>query len=139
MKSFPPSQKKPIARSGIKRVNRKRRARNWARAYHSEERVEFVNAMPCCACGVIGYTENAHVPPKGEAGTGYKADAKWIVPLCGLRVERGSGSICLRSLGCHNVLHELGRASFEKSWGIDLTSLAATVQEEWRAWKESQA
>lgn len=70
---------KPIARSGRpKRVNAKRKAREWARAYGSEARVLFVQGLRCaCGCGVKP-CEVAHV---GNGGMSRKADAAQTLPL----------------------------------------------------------
>lgn len=64
---------------------RSRRARSKGereRIYGPKGRVEFVKSLPCAACGVVGYSENAHLTPKGEKGTGYKGDCRFIAPLC---------------------------------------------------------
>lgn len=128
-------KRSPIARrKAPKKANRKRKAREFERAYHSKERVLFVRGLPCCACKVTGYSENAHVPPKCEAGVGYKADAKWIVPLCGRRRWRDSISGTFGDYpGCHGRLHGKGRAFLESKWGIDLTRLAAETEAAWQS------
>lgn len=64
---------------GIKPRNVKRYAKNWLRAYGSPERVEWINAMPCCWCGVEGHTQNAHTVGGGGSR---KANAETIAPLC---------------------------------------------------------
>jgi aminoglycoside phosphotransferase family enzyme len=63
----------------ILKVNRKRKAREFARTYESVERVEFVKALPSVWDGA-GPCVNAHVGRKG-AGARRKADADQIVPL----------------------------------------------------------
>jgi hypothetical protein len=97
---------KPIPRSRPRKVG-PNKARNWKRAYGSKARVEFVKSLPCAACGVVGYSENAHLPPKGEAGTGYKADSRFIAPMCGLHPTR---SIPEGVPGCHEMYDE------DRSW-----------------------
>lgn len=101
--------------------NPKRKASEFRRCYGSRERVLFVKGLPCSACGGAGYSENAHVPPKGEAGTGYKADYRFIAPLCLITV----------SIGCHALLHNNGRHWFEKYWDIDLEKCAAETERLW--------
>lgn len=63
----------------------KRKPSEFARIYGSKARVEWVKSLPCGACYVAGYTENAHLTPKGEKGTGYKGHHRFIAPLCGPR------------------------------------------------------
>lgn len=125
---------KPIARSSkrIRPRNPARQDKNFTRAYGSLDRVEFVNAKPCGACGVRGFTVNAHCPPTIEAGgTGYKADAKWIAPLCGDRLNAG-----LFVLGCHNLYDEHPETFARLYPKLDVQALAADTE---RRWLEHQA
>ena len=69
---------------GVKRVNRKRKAKNFARAYGSELRVMYVQGLPCAACGHIGHSENAHI--RSKSGAGRKGDASTVIPLCSPRL-----------------------------------------------------
>lgn len=91
--------KKALAANGNKipfsTAKKKKRSKSeFNRIYGSKERVEFVKSLPCAACGVVGYSENAHVAPASEKGTGYKAGWEWIAPLCGDRYGL---------LGCHSL------------------------------------
>lgn len=122
-------------RKAVRKQNPKRKASEFKRCYGSKERVLFVKGLPCSACGDVGYSENAHVPPKGEAGTGYKADYRFIVPLCGLR-WRDTGWHAGFDIGCHGWLHRYGRAFIEERWGINLTRLAAETERAWKAHTE---
>ena len=71
----------PLKRQGKPRpVNRKRKAREFARAYGSTARVEFVKALPCANCGIVGYSQNAHTE---NGGAGRKGPYTSIIPLCG--------------------------------------------------------
>ena len=58
-------------------------------AVRSEEYRRLVAALPCAACGVIGYSQAAHPPPTGK---GIKEDDRECFPLC-----------CSRPMvtGCH--------------------------------------
>ena len=85
--------------------------------------------MPCCACGVVGYSEVAHVGNEG-AGAGRKADADQTAPLCGPRIIRGK---VVR--GCHRASH-LAQQTFEAAWNIDLAACAAETA---RAWVDEMA
>lgn len=106
-------------RTPVKKVNPKRRAKGFARAYHSEERVLFVKGLMCCVCTVEGFTENAHI--EGD-GAGRKAHYTKIVPLCGSRYGY---------LGHHNWLHAKGREEFEARFDIDLDQEAAETEALW--------
>ncbi len=119
---------KPIARSAPPKrgghIKRKPRpASETLRIYGPKERVEFVKSLPCCACGVEGFSENAHVGNEG-AGTGCKANADQIAPLCGSRFG-------IR--GCHQILDDvLGREDFERTRKIDLDACAAETERLWQ-------
>lgn len=78
----------PTRRTPIKAVNRKRRESEFARCYHSRERVRFVKGLPCFYCNALspflgeatrGRCDNAHVEVDG---IGRKAGYEQIVPLC---------------------------------------------------------
>lgn len=97
----------------------KRHAENQLRAFGGSERTEWIKAQPCVVRYCHRPSENAHVAPKSEAGgAGRKADARWIVPMCRQhhRVE----------------LHHIGRETFEKIYGIDLTAAAGRTEARWQ-------
>ncbi|MDB4893172.1 MAG: hypothetical protein JWL61_5027 [Gemmatimonadetes bacterium] len=75
----PPQREKIPKRSWVKRRNTKRKAREFERAYGSKERVEWVKSLPCCWCGAVGESQNAHTV---GGGAGRKADYDTIAPLC---------------------------------------------------------
>ena len=111
----PMRPKRSIPRSAPpRRRNPARRNREWTRAYHSDERVAFVAALPCVVCG-YGPCENAHW--KG-GGAGRKADASAILPLCKLH---------------HAEQHQLGVSTFGGRHGLDLAALAAETERAFRA------
>ena len=84
-------------RTPVKRANRARKASEFARTYHSKERVAFVKSLPCCVCFYShDPSDNAHIK---TGGTGRKADAKYIVPLCRT---------------CHRKLHQMGQGTFAR-------------------------
>lgn len=70
-----PSKKAPKAR------NAKRKASEFQRCYHSVERVEFVQSLPCFATGIKGRSDNAHVVRDGSEGMGRKGGYRCIAPL----------------------------------------------------------
>lgn len=134
------ARRKPIARSAPpsrstrpKAVNAKRKRTNFARAYGSKERVEWIQAQPCAVCGWAGGCENAHVPTR--SGAGRKGDARFIVPLCGARPARPGEAVIGHGgmdAGCHAHLHKLGKRLFEKCYYVDLDALAEATERAWR-------
>lgn len=117
----------PIARrTRVRKVNRARKAKNSARAYGPKARREWLLSRPCIVCGVEGYTEQAHTR---TGGTGRKADASTLIPLCG-RDPLALSQMGL-GLGCHGQLHRVGRSSFEKIHGVNLDVLAAATEKAW--------
>jgi len=93
-----------------------RTAAEFARIYHSLDRVEFVRWLHCCVCGRLP-SENAH---QGTGGTGRKSDYTTIIPLC---------------LRCHREQHQHGAKTFAAKYSLDYEALAAETQ---RAWLQSQ-
>lgn len=113
-----PSRRSPIARSGrVKKVNAKRKAKEFARAYGSKERVAFVKSEPCAACltgDCSGPKENAHTK---TGGYGRKSDARFIAPLCH---------------GHHQELHRSGQYSFDAKHRISLAYIARLTEAAWQ-------
>ncbi len=108
------SPRKPRKRSGKPKA-KKRSAKEFARIYHSEERVAWVKSRSCEACGFEGDTENAHIA--GE-GIGRKGGYDKIIPLCSV---------------CHRQQHSIGAGSFAIRWELNLRELAAKTQRAWLA------
>lgn len=107
-------RKKPLQRSSppkrssrVKNVNRRRKAKEFARAYGSKERVTWVKARPCEACNVIGYSGNAHL--LGNGGAGRKGRHTTIGALCGPRPAAHD----FVWPGCHSLYDE-HRSSFNQ-------------------------
>lgn len=117
--TIPKQKKRPKA------SNPKRRAKEFARCYHSVERVEWVKARPCQVCLKIGVSENAHTI---GGGAGRKAGYETIAALCG-RHQWADEFV----VGCHGQLHALGPRLFQERYRVDLAQLAATLQAKWRA------
>ncbi len=95
-----------------KRTRAKQKA-DWQRAYHSQERVEFIQRLPSVVSGKSPCV-NAHVR---TGGMGRKAGSEWIVPLTGAE---------------HIELHQRGMASFEAKYVVNLRTLATQTEERWR-------
>jgi hypothetical protein len=95
----------PAPESNTLGRNAERQAKEFARSYGSDERVEWFKALGCCICGKRP-SENAH---SRGGGAGRKADAHYILPLC-------------RSH--HRELHQEGIETFEASYSINLDATA---------------
>lgn len=102
-----------LSSSRIRPRNDKRRKSEFARAYHSEERVLWVQALPSVVSGETPCV-NAHVR---NGGAGRKADYRWIVPLTDQE---------------HQNYHVVGKRFFEKWAKVDLDAAAADVERRWQ-------
>ena len=101
-----------MKRTRLNPSNPKRRAESFARCYHSEARVLWIQALPSVVSG-RGPCQNVHT--KGD-GAGRKAGYQWIVPLTETE---------------HAELHRIGKASFESAHQIDLDHEAAITDARW--------
>ena len=113
-------RKKPMARGAgpkrskaVKKRNPARRAKEFARCYHSVERVEWIQSLRCVASGLLGNIDNAHI---SGGGMGRKAHYSLIVPL---------------AAECHRELHRIGRPAFEAKWRVSLAVEAERVHKAW--------
>ena len=111
----------PKRQTSIRKRNPKRQRSEFARAYGSKERVEWIQGLPCVAC-LQSPCDNAHIE---SGGKGRKADADKIVPLCSDRVG---------DEGCHTELHRVGRYTFERIYRIDLKQEASEVESLWQSY-----
>lgn len=113
-------KRSPIARTTpMKRTNPAHKAENHARAYGSVERIEWVQRQPCVCC-TGGPCQNAHIK---TGGTGRKADARWIAPLCPT---------------CHADFHQNGQRSFEDAHQIDLAHEAYVTDARYQQYVATQ-
>ena len=120
--------RKEIPRSGPpNRRNAARQKRERERTNGSPERDAFVRSLPCCACGVVGYSEVAHVGKAGK-GAGRKANADQAAPLCGSQPGR-----FLAYEGCHRASHRKGQAWLEQAWDVNLAACAEETERAWLA------
>lgn len=115
------------ARTPIKAVNRKRKASEFARCYHSKERVEFVKALPCAVTGILGSeyspVENAHVTDDGTKGAGQKSGYRCIAPM-------------LKRL--HRLLHDAPWRFAEIYPDFNAERAAADTEAAWQAYSHSR-
>jgi hypothetical protein len=114
-----PVTKKP--RKAPKKVNAKRKAREFARAYGSKERVAWVKSLPCVACTSNGRSDNHHIC--GD-GAGRKADHTSIIPLC---------------RACHLAWHRFGRRYVEVRAGFKAEQVAAATEQRWQTFNGQSA
>lgn len=122
-----PKRQQSIQRTRVKPVNRQRKAKSFARAYHSKARVEWVKRQPCAACLLIGYSENAHVGKQGK-GAGRKGNADQIAPLCRSTPNR---------LGCHVLFDEFPTQFYERYPQFDAVQECAQTEQDWLASQEA--
>lgn len=80
---------KPLSRSapmrrrgGVKRVNRKRRAKRFAREFAKQ--ADLCRRTPCAVCTKLGKQQTTRTHPHHEPprGVGLKSDDSCCVPLC---------------------------------------------------------
>lgn len=116
MKRVPLTRKTPV-----RKVNRKRKAKNFERAYGGKDRVEWGKDQPCLICGSLP-SENAHVPSR--SGMGRKGDAKYTVPLC-----------TWHHTGSNYSLHTLNKVKFNAKYSIDLDHEAAITDARWEQYQ----
>ena len=117
------TRKAPLSRSWIKpsrttpkASNPARKVREFARAYGSKVRCEWVRSLPCCVPGcAAGPSENAHVI---GGGMGRKASANLIAPMCS---------------GHHRWLHQYGTLEFMAMYGVHLVTAARECDALWQA------
>lgn len=88
----------------------KRRPNERLRPQHRE----FVQSLPCIACGKPAPSECAHIRTGTDAGTGLKPSDRFCLPLCG-------------PFGCHHNQHQVGEAEFFGRLGIDALDYAARL------------
>lgn len=115
-KPQPKEKKEPKA---PRKKNLKRSSDSFERAYHSQERVEFINGLPCHIDGCQRIDiENAHIE---VAGMSLKASYDKIVPAC-----RG------HHRSRKDSMHSLSREEYEGTHLVDLAALAAEYERMWR-------
>lgn len=119
-----------IRKSGKPIRKKPRKPSETLRIYGPPARRKFVKSLPCCTCGVEGHTDQAHVAPPGEKGTGYKAGYLWIVPLC---ADRGEEFLGGDVLGCHTLYDRFPWTFNRRFPDLDPTLAAAETERLWLA------
>lgn len=107
-------------RKKLKARNPARRAKEWARSYHSEERCFYVSAIlscivPWCQQDEDEYLDNAHAH---TGGVGRKGPYTEIFPACRK----------------HHTDHDHGRDRFAAAFGVDPDEVASLTEESWLAY-----
>lgn len=103
---------------------RKSKVAEERRKYGPKERREWVKSLPCAACKVEGYSQNAHAK---TGGTGKKSSYENIVPLCGPHPKDAQGNL---TEGCHRWQHR-DPEQFHLRYGLDMETEAAKVEAKW--------
>jgi hypothetical protein len=106
-----------MARSPMK----KRRPKHEAATMGTRERRQFVATLPCAACGIVGYSANAHL--LGTGGMGRKRSADTIGPLCADR----SGVT-----GCHTLYDAFPWTFRERFPDFDPEWVAMQTERRWQ-------
>lgn len=103
-----------MKRSRLNPVNRKRKAKNWARAYGSAAFVQWISRLPCWACNYAGPSprQAAHTT---TGGMGRKADANTIIALCNVCHAKQHQSGWL-AIGMTNESKERAAAQTQAMW-----------------------
>ncbi len=116
------SSKRPRlkARKPIPKKNVKRAAKNFARAYGSKERVEWVNAQRCVSCLGTQYPRQNHHVITG--GTGRKSDYRHVVGLC---------------WHCHSYVHSMGELPYRRPLS-DLIPIAERTEIKWQLYAKQR-
>jgi hypothetical protein len=105
----------------VKKVNEKRKAANWERAYRSPAFVQWISRLPCWACNYAGPSprQAAHTT---TGGMGRRADANTVIALCGV---------------CHARQHQSGWLAIGMT-EESRTRAAAQTQTMWEARRASE-
>lgn len=98
--------------------NKVRRRSRFRHAYHSAERVQWIQSLDCFCCAALpvanmGPIHNAHI---GGGSAGKKGHYSQVIPLCD---------------GHHRALHKFGRRLTEETYGIFLDACARATQAAW--------
>lgn len=113
------SPRKRMRKSRLNPVNRKRREREFERAYGGSVRSKWVKTLRCIVTLRYGTEDdpidNVHIE---TGGVSRKADADKVVPM-------------LRSK--HRELHKIGQETFARKYPwVDLEAEAAEVERRWQ-------
>lgn len=120
-KSAGRSESSPHSRKPPRKQSKKRFA-EVTRTMGSDDRRRHVRGLPCSACGVEGFSVNAHL--LGVEGMSLKKPAETIGPLCADRIGVE---------GCH-ALYDRRRWEFDARFpDYDAVAVAAQTQSRWAA------
>lgn len=101
-------------------------------AKRSEPYRRFVASMPCCHCGVTGYSQAAHPPPTGK---GIKESDDECFALCTLRMESGEAvEGCHKPFDNYELMPREAMPKVVAKW-VRKTQTAALLAGKWpKAW-----
>lgn len=112
----PPKRRVPVAR-----VNRKRRARMYARNFG--DHADTIRALPCYGCGASSPSDPAHAVGRKMGGCG--GDKRVLWPTC--RDNPATGRV-----SCH-TLYDTDRAAFTKRTGLTREDVLREAARLWAA------
>lgn len=131
------TRKKPIKRCGpLRRTAMKKRRQSRAqleRIYGSPEFRAWIHSLPCQLCGVVGFTQQAHV---GKHAMGKRLDWTHTTALCGpfsIAADHAHGKSRAME-GCHQKFDQ--RKLDEHQRAIVIGSVG-TVQAAWQRIKST--
>ena len=122
----PPRTRTALPRGGRIKPNRKRREREFERAYGGSAYVQHLHQFPCSICGVAGWTVAAHTR---SGGKGRNADADTLAPLCASRMG---------VVGCHDLL-DTAPWLLPEGTQMRLRALAKRLWRDWNERRESES
>ena len=115
------SRSYPSTAHAMKTTAQRKRERTkelFARAFHSQERVEWIRSLPCALTGLIGESHNAHMRSRGAGGTYHD-----IVPL---------------SFLAHRDYDELDKIRFSAKYGTTKDRVRERAADYQRLWEGSE-
>ena len=130
----------PIRRSRVK-PNAKRKAKRLKRTHGTVARREWMRTLPCAACGVVGYSEAAHLRKSdgGTKGTGYKGGADETLPLCGPRPIFNPVNGEWYYKGCHTSYDGDAHDAFLRTFHLSPAQVARDTHAAWLPFSRGSA
>lgn len=111
-----PRSRKPMKKSRLNPVNRKRREKRFLREFGSEERVDWYRRQPCDTCG----------KPAGDGVDTPLNECSHVVHAAGKRPHH----MVPQCRYCHLEYHA-GRETFEATHNVDMMDRARHWDELW--------
>jgi hypothetical protein len=110
--------RKYLAREVLGKTLRRPPAKERRGPVRDEAYLGWIRTLTCVACQREGPSEAAHT---GDHGLGQKAPDTDAIPLCAACHRTGQ-----------QAYHRLGRAAFERAYGVSCARVVTRLQAEWR-------